>query len=59
MSVVENYLSSYINKNVKFDSNPSLEFSPNLYFENLKTKNFGTIVLYTDVTSSTMNTFDR
>jgi hypothetical protein len=55
VSIVEDYLKSHFLNNVKFST--SLEFDQNIYFENLKTNHFGTILLYTDLTGSTMNTF--
>lgn len=57
-SVIESYLTGHLNKNAKFCLNTCLDFNEDLYFQYLKKKQFGSILLYTDVTTSTMNIFE-
>jgi len=57
--VIESYLTGHLNKNAKFCLNTCLDFNEDLYFQYLKKKQFGSILLYTDVTTSTMNIFER
>ena len=57
--MVESYLEPRIKIDAKFDINTSSDFDENLYFSNLKSKNFGTVLMYTELTSSTMSTFEK
>ena len=58
VSVVQDYLKSHLSNETNVTFGTGLEFDEKIYFEYLsKTNRFGTILMYTNLIGSTMNTF--
>ena len=59
VKVIKSYLEEAINKDAEFiNRNDKKYFDSSVYFNSLSTKDIGKIILFAELTKSTMSTFD-